>query len=862
MRTKLLTAALAVVLGACSSTQDERTGGVSVTASALAFPSQIQSVTITATPGGHTATLAYDAGTGQYVGSLILPVGTYVLDAAAYGDANGDGVPELVGTGTAPAVVLQNQTTVVLIRILDVTGPPPVPDHGPFITSVTISNGFAVVSQPLTFSATAVDVDHDPIAYAWSETCSSGVPSTFSAPTAATTEWTPAAAGFCTVRLEVTSNGLGDTAQFEVPVFTTGPQGIVQVTARFVSHPAVDRVFFSGIAADGTPFDWVGLRWGSATLPYDVPLGAELAVAAYTANGEPVETFSLSDDCGGRFVEQGRSSTFLAATWFAPATPSVCLVSASVTRDGLSDSFPIAVNVGGVFTYAVSGTVTGPGAAGATLTLAGRLARTTTADAAGAYAFRGIPNGAYTLTPSAAGFAFQPQSRSVTVSGTNVSGQDFASQAIALAPATGERSLFETGVPAPGWLPRFGDLVRLDASTYRGDVAGTAGVVPFSWTPSGGDVLASYDRPRATTFEYPSIRQSPAPPEIQEAYIAWYGSEQVQAQVDVVASRFHPLSQAGATYGAEEVQIQRITWGPFDLYGQMYEYFSDRTQTVPVQLRERAAAPAVPWTAALATATWALGTYYAPPGLSYTDRQPFWPEYNGDLLTLQPQGVGGGRHSGRTFLWAISGGYLNLLFSDGASETLEIVDAGGDVWGLWSEHRDASGALVAGRYDWAFRAPMPPPATVAAFATGPTEHWQQMINAWRVEAWTGTELRWDWTFGWELLADGTGNNIQAFYDVLPDGTQIPYFNVLPLTWYVTDTGQARIDRLTFPTGENRGYRLLTPMVIGADGTHLYVLEEDHRKASGDPTGPYYVLIAPRITVYERRTIPPPTPPAP
>jgi hypothetical protein len=205
---------------------------------------------------------------------------------------------------------------------------------------------------------------------------------------------------------------------------------------------------------------------------------------------------------------------------------------------------------------------------------------------------------------------------------------------------------------------------------------------------------------------------------------------------------------------------------------------------------------------------------------------------------------------------------MNLLFPDGSSETLEIVDAGGDVFGLWSEHRDASGALVAGSYDWAFRAPVPPRATPDAFTTGPGEYWQQMISAWTADAWTGADLRWDWTFGWELLAGGTGNNVQAFYDVAPDGSQLPVFQVIPLTWSVTLEGQLRIDRLTFPTGENRGYRLLTPMVIDPGGARVWVLEEEYRKAYDDPAGPYYVMIAPRITAYDRRMIPPSTPPAP
>jgi hypothetical protein len=50
---------------------------------------------------------------------------------------------------------------------------------------------------------------------------------------------------------------------------------------------------------------------------------------------------------------------------------------------------------------------------------------TTTTDAAGAYAFNGLADGAYTLTPSKAGFLFTPDTESVALSGEDAGGQDF-----------------------------------------------------------------------------------------------------------------------------------------------------------------------------------------------------------------------------------------------------------------------------------------------------------------------------------------------------------------------------------------------------------------------------------------------------
>src|SRR5260370_1040691 len=48
------------------------------------------------------------------------------------------------------------------------------------------------------------------------------------------------------------------------------------------------------------------------------------------------------------------------------------------------------------------------GGSGTTVTLSGAASATTTADSSGTYAFTGLPNGAYTVAPSRAGYTFTP----------------------------------------------------------------------------------------------------------------------------------------------------------------------------------------------------------------------------------------------------------------------------------------------------------------------------------------------------------------------------------------------------------------------------------------------------------------------
>ena len=73
-----------------------------------------------------------------------------------------------------------------------------------------------------------------------------------------------------------------------------------------------------------------------------------------------------------------------------------------------------------LLTYTISGTISGPGGAGATVKLTGSSTATTTADSSGAYSFSGLSDGSYVVAATNAGYVFTPASQTVTVSGGNV----------------------------------------------------------------------------------------------------------------------------------------------------------------------------------------------------------------------------------------------------------------------------------------------------------------------------------------------------------------------------------------------------------------------------------------------------------
>ncbi|MGO9211040.1 MAG: N,N-dimethylformamidase beta subunit family domain-containing protein [Terriglobales bacterium] len=92
---------------------------------------------------------------------------------------------------------------------------------------------------------------------------------------------------------------------------------------------------------------------------------------------------------------------------FSPASQSVTITNGSGTANFSS-------------LYSITGTISGTGGNGATVTLSGAATATVIASASGAYTFTGLASGAYTVTPSNTGFTFSPASKAITISKANV----------------------------------------------------------------------------------------------------------------------------------------------------------------------------------------------------------------------------------------------------------------------------------------------------------------------------------------------------------------------------------------------------------------------------------------------------------
>ena len=151
-------------------------------------------------------------------------------------------------------------------------------------------------------------------------------------------------------------------------------------------------------------------------------------------------------------------------------------------------------------TYSISGTITpAAGGSGATVTLSGTANATTTANGSGTFTFAGLANGTYTVTPSHAGYTFNPGSLNVTVSGANITtGLNFT----ATAQVGATFSISGTITPTAGGA---GATVTLSGATSATTTADSSGNYTFTGLANGGYAVT----PSRTGYTFnPSVQSA------------------------------------------------------------------------------------------------------------------------------------------------------------------------------------------------------------------------------------------------------------------------------------------------------------------------------------------------------------------
>jgi len=172
----------------------------------------------------------------------------------------------------------------------------------------------------------------------------------------------------------------------------------------------------------------VGISFTATAVPTYKISGTISGASGVTVSLSGAATRSTTTDASGNYSFPGLAngsytvSPSLTGYVFNPTSTPVTVNGADV---GSISFMAIAVP-----TYTISGTVSGAIVSGVTMTLTGAANATTTTDGNGNYSFTGLANGSYAVTPSLSGYTFTPAKASVTVSGGNVPGTNFAATAM------------------------------------------------------------------------------------------------------------------------------------------------------------------------------------------------------------------------------------------------------------------------------------------------------------------------------------------------------------------------------------------------------------------------------------------------
>jgi hypothetical protein len=136
--------------------------------------------------------------------------------------------------------------------------------------------------------------------------------------------------------------------------------------------------------------------------------------------------------------------------------------------------------------HSVSGSVltsAGAGVSGVAVSCSGGSATT---GAGGTFTIDGLADGSYTLTPSKSGYRFSPATRSVTLSGSNVSGQDFTGSVYAINDAFASATVL-TGSSGSAAGSTVNATKEAGEPLHAGNAGGAS--VWFDWTaPQSGTV--------------------------------------------------------------------------------------------------------------------------------------------------------------------------------------------------------------------------------------------------------------------------------------------------------------------------------------------------------------------------------------
>jgi len=259
-----------------------------------------------------------------------------------------------------------------------------------------------------------------------------------------------------TVSVDATHSAVTDVSgNYTISGLADGAYTVTPTLAGYTFTPATANAAISG--ADVTGLDFTAASSGGGT-QYTLTVNDGTGSGQYAENDSVNITATVP--AGKIFKEWTGDTQYLADTTAASTTVTMPAQNITVTA-----TFDDAQGN----TYSLSGTVSGDIQQGVTVSVDATHSATT--DASGNYTISGLADGAYTVTPTLAGYTFTPATASATVSGADVTGVDFTSA------TTG------TGTDVPTSIA--GCVLWLDGADPAGDGTAFTGALQ-SWQDKSG----------------------------------------------------------------------------------------------------------------------------------------------------------------------------------------------------------------------------------------------------------------------------------------------------------------------------------------------------------------------------------------
>ena len=241
--------------------------------------------------------------------------------------------------------------------------------------------------------------------------------------------------------LVVRANGQSGSSEIW-RAFSATPLNNATVTAT-LSQNAVSSITvlsFTGVNTSGTN----GSGAIGATKSASAPSGAPAATLVTTQNNSWV--FGVGNDYDNAIARTPGTGQSLVHQYLTPAGDTYWVQMQNIptllsgTSVSINDTAPTGdrynlaiceILAGSSQTWSLSGTISPSSAGSGTLVaLSGPSTATISADASGNFNFTGLSNGTYTVTPSKAGFSFNPPNQTVTISGANATAINFTATAL------------------------------------------------------------------------------------------------------------------------------------------------------------------------------------------------------------------------------------------------------------------------------------------------------------------------------------------------------------------------------------------------------------------------------------------------